>query len=169
MLKIINNLTPFFEDCYRRINVREYAKILKISPPTASKLLLDYYRENLLLKEDYRNYIFFYANKDSKQFIDLSRIYWDYKLKEVILFIRKNLNNPLIILFGSFAKAEVTPSSDIDLAVFSHKKQLTFTNFEKKLNRKIQLFWFNSLNDVKSKELLNNIVNGYVLSGRLNF
>src|SRR3989344_5227024 len=169
MLKIINNLTPFFEDCYRRINVREYAKMLKISPPTASKLLLDYYRENLLLKEDYRNYIFFYANKDGKQFTDLSRIYWDYKLKEVILFIRKNLNNPLIILFGSFAKAEVTPSSDIDLVIFSHKKQLTFTNFEKKLNRKIQLFWFDSLKDVRSKELLNNIVNGCVLSGWLRF
>ena len=169
MLKIINNLTPFFEDCYRRINVREYAKILKISPPTASKLLLDYYKENLLLKEDYRNYIFFYANKDSKRFIDLSRIYWSYKLEEIILFIKKNLNNPLIILFGSFAKAEVTPDSDIDLAVFSHKKQLVFINFEKKLNRKIQLFWFDSLKDVKSKELLNNIVNGYILSGRLNF
>src|SRR3989344_2491647 len=169
MLKIINNLTPFFEDCYRRINVREYAKILKISPPTASKLLLSYYKENILLKENYRNYIFFYANKDSKRFIDLSRIYWSYKLEEIVLFTKKNLNNPLIILFGSFAKAEVIPSSDIDLAVFSHKKQLTFTNFEKKLNRKIQLFWFNSLNDVKSKELLNNIVNGCVLSGWLRF
>ena len=169
MLKIINNLTPFFEDCYRRINVREYAKLLKISPPTASKLLLSYYKENILLKENYRNYIFFYANKDSKQFIDLSRIYWSYKLEEIVLFIKKNLNNPLIILFGSFAKAEVTPSSDIDLVIFSHKKQLTFTNFEKKLNRKIQLFWFDSLKSVKSKELLNNIVNGYVLSGRLSF
>ena len=51
MLKIINDLRPFFEDCYRRVNVREYAKIMHISPPTASKILDSYHHENLLCKE----------------------------------------------------------------------------------------------------------------------
>ena len=35
MLNIINNLRPFIEDCYRRISVREYSRLLKVSPPTA--------------------------------------------------------------------------------------------------------------------------------------
>lgn len=51
MLKIINDLTPFFEDCYREISVREYARIMSISPPTASKLLSYYCSEKLLVKK----------------------------------------------------------------------------------------------------------------------
>ena len=167
MLKIINNLRPFFEDCYRRINVREYAKIIHVSPPTASKILVSYNAENLLLKEEYRNYLLFYANNRSKQFIDLSRIYWSYKLKEVVALMEKKLINPAIILFGSLSKAEVKPDSDVDLAVFANKKELNIGDFERKIKRKIKIFWFRSLKDLKSKELANNIINGCVLHGRL--
>src|SRR3989344_3668436 len=99
MLDIINNLSPFFEDCYRRIGVREYAKIAKISPPTASKLLESYHKEGLLKKEKYRNYIFFYANRENKPFIDMSRIYWSYNLKELVNFIEEKISNPALILF----------------------------------------------------------------------
>ena len=52
MLEIINNLAPFFEDCYRRISVREYSKIIKVSPPTASKILMEYYKEGLLKRQE---------------------------------------------------------------------------------------------------------------------
>ena len=169
MLKIIYNLQPFFEDCYRRINIREYAKIVKISPPTASKILSSYKKEGLLEKENYRNYIFFHANKESKQFIDLSRIYWTYKLKATTNFIKEKLINPKLILFGSLAKAETTPESDIDIAIFSPKKEIKIKNFEKKLKRKIQLFWFKSIKDIKNKELINNIINSYILNGQLSF
>ncbi len=39
MLKIINNLKPFIEDNYRRISVREYARIQKISDVKSDELL----------------------------------------------------------------------------------------------------------------------------------
>lgn len=167
MLKIINDLRPFFEDCYRRVNVREYAKIMHISPPTASKILDSYHHENLLSKEKFRNYIMFYADKDNKQFTDLSRMYWSIELKELIDIMEKGLTGPTIILFGSLAKAEVKQDSDIDLAVFAHKKNLNLSIFEKKIKRKIQIFWFASIKSVKNKELANNIINGYTLKGRL--
>lgn len=167
MLKIIKELSPFFEDCYRRINVREYAKIMSISPPTASKVLDSYYSESLLLKEKFRNYIMFYANKESNHFIDLSRIYWSIKLKELVDIMEKSLAAPTIVLFGSLSKAEVKDNSDIDLAVFSHKKTFDLSSFEKKLKRKVEIFWFASLKDIKNRELANNIINGYVLKGRL--
>ena len=41
---------PFFQDCYRRINVREYSRLMKISPPTASKLLSSYSQEISILE-----------------------------------------------------------------------------------------------------------------------
>lgn len=167
MLKIFNNLKPFFDDCYRRINVREYAKILCISPPTASKLLMQYNREDLLNKEQDRNYIFFYANIENKFFIELSRIYWQYQLNELVSYLEKKLTSPTIILFGSVAKAEVKHDSDIDIALFAHKKEIQIEQFEKKLQRRIQVFWFSAPSAVKPKQLRKNIMNGYILYGRI--
>jgi len=167
MLNIINNLKIFFEDCYRRVNVREYSRIMKISPPTASKLLLKFHKEKLLLKEKDKNYIYYYANKESRDFIDLSRVYWRNKLSDVLDYLDKKLLNPTIILFGSLAKAEAKTDSDIDLCVISHKKNVDTSYFEKKLKRKIQLFFFDSVKKIDNKELANNIVNGYVLIGRI--
>jgi len=167
MLNIINSLKPFIEDCYRRINVREYSRLMKISPPTASKILFELNKEGLLLIEKDRNYIFYYANKNNKIFVDLSRIYWNLRLDNLVNFFNKNLTNPTIILFGSLSKAETKNDSDIDICIIGHKKELDIKNFENNLKRKIQLFFFSSIEDIKNKELANNIVNGYILEGRL--
>ncbi|MBU0459750.1 MAG: nucleotidyltransferase domain-containing protein [Nanoarchaeota archaeon] len=169
MLRKINNLHPFFEDCYRRINVREYAKIIKVSPPTASKLLYYYFKEKILKKKEYRNFLFFYADKSSKQFVDLSRLYWSEKLEELVCFLEKQLTNPTIVLFGSLSKGEIKEDSDIDLAIFALKKKINLEKFEGKLGRKVQLFWFKSIKEIKSEELANNVINGVVLNGRLKF
>jgi predicted nucleotidyltransferase len=168
MLEIINNLKPFFEDCYRKISVREYAKLIGISPPTASIILSEYLKEGLLKKEVYRRYHLFYANKESEIFINISKIYWSIKLRELLENINKNLLNSTIILFGSLSKAEVKEDSDIDIAIISRKKELNLKDFEKKLGRKVQLFWFNSLEEIKDDELRKSIINGYVLRGRLS-
>lgn len=168
MLRIINELKPFFEDCYRRINVREYARIVGVSPPTGSKTLSFYYKEGLLLREKYKNLILYYANHENKNFIDFSRIYWSYRFDNLVTFIEDKLISPTVVLFGSFAKAEVKHDSDIDLVIFSHKRKLDLSDFERKLKRKIQVFWFLSVGDIKSKELANNILNGYILGGKLS-
>jgi predicted nucleotidyltransferase len=166
MLKIINDLSPFFEDCYRRINVREYARLLKISPPTASKVLAEFEKEGLLKKNEDRNYFFFYANKESKFFTDLSRIYWSYKLREFVSFLEDKLVNPTIILYGSLSKAETKPESDIDIAVIS-TEEIDAKKFEKKLGREFQILFFDSFNKIKSPELKDNILNGYILAGKI--
>lgn len=167
MLKLFNDLKPFFEDCYNRIHVRGYAKLIKISPPTASSLLSKYEKETLLIREIDRNNILFYANRENDTFIQLSRIYWSYTLEEIIRYLESNLTINAIILFGSLSKGETTRNSDIDLAIFSDRKLLNLSKFEEKLGRKIQLFFYESLKDIDSKELRNNILNGYILSGRL--
>ena len=163
MLKIINTLKPFFEDCYRRINVREFARLQNISPPTASKELENLFNKSILKKELDKQYIYYYANKDSDLFVDLSRIYWKDILNPLVNYLEKELMNPLIILFGSLSKAEVTPNSDIDLAIItSSNKKLDFSKFEKKLKRTIQVFVFNKLDE---SNLHKNILNGYKLKG----
>ena len=168
MLDMINKLKPFFEDCYRRINVREYSKLVGVSPPTASKILSDFNKEGLLSQEKYRNYIFYYANKNSRTFIELSRIYWRIKLEKLTDFLNNNITSQTLILFGSLSKAETKQDSDIDICIIGHKRNLNITPFEKIMKRKIQLFFFSSLKEIKNSELLNNIMNGYLLKGRLN-
>ena len=54
MLEIFNKLKPFFEDNYKRISVREYARMQNISPPNASQLLNNLEKEGLLKKEEDR-------------------------------------------------------------------------------------------------------------------
>jgi len=166
MLELINKLIPFFEDCYRRIGVREYSKIAGVSPPTASKILNEYYKENLLKMEKDRCYLFFYANKESKIFIELSKIYWFYRLGNLFDFLNKSFISPTIILFGSLSKGEAKQDSDIDIAIIAHKKEINIKKFEVKLKRKIELFLFESVKDIK-EEIRNNIINGYVLVGKI--
>jgi predicted nucleotidyltransferase len=168
MLRIIDDIKPFIEDNYRRINVREYARIQKISAPTASKILSSLHNEGLLKKENDKQYIYYYADKESALFIDLSRIYWRLLLEHtgLVSFIEAELLNPIIILFGSLSKAEAKKDSDIDLAVFSiSKKEIPSEKYERKLKRRIQLMLFQKRDDVKSPELLNNILNGYIVTG----
>ena len=169
MLKIFNDLKPFFEDNYRRISIREYARLKRITPPTAKNLLNSYFKEGILKKQREKRYIFYYANRDNKVFVDLCRIYWSAVLERsgFIKHINKNLFEPVIIVFGSFASAEISEQSDIDIAIFSEtKKELKLDEFEKKLKRKLQIFVFKNIDDVKNKELLYSILNGYLISGR---
>lgn len=168
MLTIFYDLEPFFTDNYRRINVREYARIRKTTPPTASKLLAYYHDEELINKEQDRNYIFYSANNESSLFIQLSRAYWNACLEKAGLkdYLEKELISPLVILFGSFSKAEIKKDSDIDLAVFTASQSaINMEHFEKKLNRKIHLFRFRNRDDIKNPGLLNNILKGVILTG----
>ncbi len=167
MLKIFNTLKPFFEDNYKRYNVREYARLSKISPPSASKFLSRLHKEGLLVREIEKNYLYFSANKDDKLFISLSRAYWLYIFEKAGLtdFFGEELVKPLVILFGSFSKAEINENSDIDLAIFSaSEKKINLEKFEKKLGRTIQQFVFTKKEDVP-KELIRNIMDGLILVG----
>lgn len=168
MLELLNDLEPFFKDNYKRIHVRAYAKLQNISPPTASKLLKHYLKEGLICKESQNKYDYYFANKQSKTFIDLSRIYWQIRFKKAGLldYLEKKLTLPIVYLFGSFSKAEIHERSDLDIAIFTPtSEKLDLKPFEKKFKTSIQVFTFKDKKSVKNKNLLNNILNGYKLLG----
>ncbi len=168
MLKIINSLSPFIENCYIEFGVREYSRLIKISAPTASKLLKNLEGEGLLKKREERGFLLFRANRESDILRDLSRIYWKEKLKDILKQINLDLHNPPIILFGSLEKLEAKEDSDVDLVIFSKiKKKINLEKYEKELKKKIQLFIFKSLSDINSKELKINILNGYIIQGEM--
>lgn len=165
MLEIINRLSAFFEDNYREFSVREYSRKIKISPPTASKILKGFAKEKLLSLRKERGFLLFKINRGNGVARDLSRIYWGEKLNNLTVFLEEELYSDSIVLFGSLSKLETTEKSDIDIAIFTKsKKNIDLSKFEEKLGREIQLFVFESLGKV-NKELKNNILNGYILAG----
>ncbi len=95
-------------------------------------------------------------------------MYWELRLQRagLIDFLTRELLSPTIIIFGSLSKAEAKLNSDLDLAVFSpSEKQLDLSLFEKRLKRKIHIFLFKNQEEVKSKELFYNILNGFIIEG----
>ena len=165
MLDIFNKLRPFMKDNYQRINVREYARMQNISPPHASETLKSLKNEGLLLMEEEKKQHLYHANRENQLFIKLQRAYCLQEFKGLINFLEEEYLHPVVVLFGSFAKAEVSKNSDIDIAIFSPtKKRVDLAKFEKRLRRQIQLFIFRNREEA-NPELLNNILNGTLLSG----
>lgn len=174
MLNIINNLAPFFEDCYERINVRKYARIIGVSPPTASGLLKGYEKDGLLERSSYERYIFFSAKRDSKDFVDISRIYWRKRLSAIVDLMNKRYAvEPAVVLFGSLSKAEANKTSDVDLAIIGAEKDALrikpaeLSILQEKLGRKIEVFEFRSLSDVAKLPIWKAVLNGYILMNTL--
>ena len=172
--KIDNIINLFMEDSYREFSLRETARLSKLNPMTASKYLNMMVSNGIIRKRSDRNYILFSADTESEAFRDKKRSYNISKIRSsgLIGFLEKELHPEAIILFGSFSKAENHKESDIDMFVISEsKKKPNLSGFERKLDSEIQLFIhsrkeFEELKNT-SKELINNVLNGTIISGFL--
>ncbi|MBU4070105.1 MAG: nucleotidyltransferase domain-containing protein [Nanoarchaeota archaeon] len=168
-----NILEIFIKEPEKEFHVRQISKLLKKSPTTISKNLKELEEKGILKSEKRLNHLLFKANLKNEKF-KLSKL--NYNLNQLhnsglIDYLVKKFNYPeAIILFGSFAKAENTLISDIDLLIItSSRKEVMLDKFEKKIGQKIQLF-MHSKKEIenmkkKNKELLNNWVNGNVIYG----
>lgn len=157
MLKIFNLLKPFCEDAYRQISVREYGRMVKLSPPTASSTLARLEKEGLLISAKEGIYRWYRASREHFLYQGLSRLYWQQELFSLTENFHPQVLYRKIILFGSLSKAENTHNSDVDLYVDVEKKELNTTLLEKKLHRKVQLHFKESL---ANQHLKQNIEHG---------
>jgi len=168
-----NILNFFIKEPEKQFHIRQISKLLGKSPTTISKYLKELKEKNILKSEKKLNHLLFKANVENKKFKQL-KLNYNLNLlygSGLIDYLVKELNYPeAIILFGSFAKAENSSVSDIDLLIISpSKKDIKLTNFEKRVGHKIQIF-IHSKKDIekikeKNKELLNNWINGITLYG----
>jgi len=175
-MDIVDNLLDFFiKNPEKEFHVRELSKLLKKSPTTISKYLKDLERKKILVSEKKLNHLLFMANTKSNSFkqIKLNHNLNFLHNSGLINYLIKEFNYPeAIVLFGSYAKAENTIQSDIDLLIISSsKKRVNLEKFEKKIESKIQLF-IHSKEEIKkmkekNKELLNSWINGIVIYGYL--
>ena len=173
MFKELNALKIFLESPTRDFNVREVARILKITPATASTQLNSFAKKGFLKQRKERNFIFYKANLESEIYLDLKIFYNIRKIREsgLIEELNKFYIKPLIVLFGSASHGLDVEGSDIDLLIISEKKSdfNQIKKYKKKLNRELQLFVVKKIKDLKNEHLINNVLNGIVLQGDLKW
>lgn len=172
MFKELNTMKMFFEFPSREFNVREFARLLKKAPATASKELKGLNKKGLLKERKERGFKFFSAETDSDFYKDMKLFYTIRKIRESGLIERLNefYLKPTIVLFGSASQGMDTETSDLDIVVISEKtKEFLLKEFERKLGREIQMFVVKNIKDLKNEHLINNVLNGRIIQGEIKW
>ncbi len=154
----------------KKLRVREIEREVDIPLPSAIRYCTELEQEGVLKTIKMGN-IKFYTTDRSNENYKLEKKLFNLKQihkSKIITHIKESLNNPSIILFGSYAKGEDIEDSDIDIYLETpSKKTINLEKFEKTLQRKIQIFKFKNLKQISNKHLANNIINGISLNNQI--
>lgn len=158
----------FFINPTTKLRVRQIERELKLPLPSVIRYTKELENEEILKKIIISNISIYSANRSSKKYL-LEKKLFNIKslfISGMVDFIIEEFHNPVIIVFGSYAKGEDTENSDIDIFVESQKnKGINLKTYENRLKRKIQFFIYKNIKGVSNKELANNILNGIIING----
>ncbi len=158
----------FLNNPDQKMHVRQISKKVGLAPTSVKLHIGTLLKEGMIREDDSGIFKGYLAQFDNGEFRFYKRINILLSLQEsgLIEFLDTSFTPSSIVLFGSAAKGEDTSTRDIDIFIESSEKKVDVSLYEKKMNRKIQLFaspHFHSL----PKELRNNIANGIKLEGYL--
>jgi predicted nucleotidyltransferase len=136
-------LTVFFEEPYREFHLREIAKLAGTSSSTA-KRYLDYYSKNgFLSKSRKANLVLLKANLENLSFRYMKLAHFTTKLRPLTGFLGRILPGSSVILYGSCARGEDDPQSDVDLLIVCRKTgRFELGRFERSLGRRITVLTY---------------------------
>ncbi|MBU0459979.1 MAG: nucleotidyltransferase domain-containing protein [Nanoarchaeota archaeon] len=160
----------FFAHPTTRIRVRQIERAVNVPLPSVLRYTKELSEEEIIKISKIAGIKLFSADRTAKKFLFEKK---HFNLQSLISaglidFLIDKYSNPTIIIFGSYARGEDTENSDVDIYIETLKKRsLNLTDFEKKIQRKIELFQYKDIRQIKNKELANNILNGTVLNGYL--
>jgi len=155
----------------QNFNLRGIAEHLNVSPTAVSNALPELEKENLISveKSETMNLMSIKFNRDNKKAIELKRTENIKLIYEsgLVDFLEEKFPGCTIILFGSYSYGDDTTTSDIDIAIVGGKeKKIELDNYEKQLERKININFYDSFNEI-NKNLKSNLFNGVILVGRI--
>ena len=115
-----------------------------------------------------RKFPLYVAKREESVFRQQKKVYNLAAIGEsgLIGHLEEKLTPKAIVLFGSYRRGEDVESSDIDLFIECEEAPVNLAQFQKKLDRRIELHFKEDFTTY-AKELKNNIINGIVLSGFL--
>ncbi|MEM2865277.1 MAG: nucleotidyltransferase domain-containing protein [Candidatus Bathyarchaeia archaeon] len=126
-------------------------------------------KQKLVSESREKNLVLFRSNRNSEEFKRYKRIYNILRAYEACEVIEKKIEPDAIILFGSALRGEDVEDSDFDICIVGAKERdIDFSGMEEAMNRKISLLFVEDMAELKkNRELLNNLINGFVLKGYL--
>jgi predicted nucleotidyltransferase len=157
----------FFVNPTAKKRVREIERVLKLPLPSVIRYCKELEKDGILAILKTGSVVFYTANRPGEKYLLEKRF---YNIKQIyhsglIEYIKQELSNPAIVLFGSYEKGEDTEDSDIDLYIETpSNKKVSLDKFEKILKRSIQVFKYKSLKEIPNPNLANNIINGVTLN-----
>ncbi len=159
----------FFINPTAKLRVREIERTLKLPLPSIIRYCKELEQEKILTIYKVGNVSFYTASRSEVYLLE-KKLYNVKQLYDsgLINYLKIELSNPVIVLFGSYAKGEDTENSDIDLYIETpSKKSVNIKKFIKLLSREIQLFPHKNIKEITNPHLANNIINGITLNNNL--
>jgi len=157
----------FFTNPSARLRVRGIERELKLPLPSVIRYCKELEKEGILKTAKTDKVVFYTTDRTNGKYVLEKRLFNIRQIYDsgLVDYIKDALNNPPIVLFGSYAKGEDTEESDIDLYIETpSKKSHDFNKFEKILKRKIQAIISDDITKMKNIHLANNIINGITLN-----
>lgn len=162
-------LKLFFNMPMSKFRVRWLSRFTKLDTKTVMNYLKNFVKEGIVIRKKPRNhYPYYESNRLSKIYrYEKSNIAIKKIIKsKLIEYLEKKLHPEAIVLFGSIQKGTYYKKSDVDLFIKVDYKKVDLSKYEKKIGYKITPLFEQNLKNL-SRGLLQNIYNGYVLSGNL--
>lgn len=157
----------FLENPTEKLRVREIERKLDLSLPSVIRYCKELTKEGILRTEEIGSVVFYTADRTNSKYLLEKKLYNIRKFYKsgIIDYLKHELSNPAVVLFGSYAKGEDIEKSDIDLYIETpSKKELNLEDFENRLKRKIQVLRSKSLKEIKNPHLANNIINSITVN-----
>lgn len=164
-----NIIEQFFYTGLDRLQTTKIIKKTGYDFKTVKKYLRDLAKFDLIKEHKDLNIPTYEANYRSKYFLNIKR---EKMLNDIFVsglpnYLNMKLGETPCILFGSCVRGDYYEDSDMDLFIQSRKIKLDLGQFERKLKRKINLFFeekWQNLNEGMKTGLLND---GIAINGRL--
>lgn len=158
----------FFRHPTAKFRVRQMERELKVPLPSVIRYVKELKKEGIAKSSEIAGITVYSADRASKQFLLEKKL---FNLQQIFSsgladFLILELSNPTFVVFGSYSRGEDLETSDVDFYIETPaKKNLKLEKFEKLLARKIQIFVYRNIREIKNKDLANNIINGITLNG----
>ncbi len=153
-------------------SLREVSRKCGLAHTSTKNHLKDLVEEELVETREKKRgsqiYPVYRENRGSEKFKHFKMLDMIFRIRESGLLekLERETTPDCIVLFGSAVRGEDVKDSDVDFYIQSEERTLELSEFEKFLNRSIQLHFQPNFDSYPS-ELKNNIANGITLQGYL--
>ena len=132
----------FFNNPYKQIHLRELSRKTKTSSYSTKMIVDNLVAQNILIENRQGNQRVITSNMENKFFLQLKIAFSIKKIQNSKLLQYLEEKIPAITsitLYGSTAQGNDDEKSDIDLLIIGQKIKPNISNYEKKLDREINL------------------------------